>query len=194
MKKLSYLLLSGLILVNFFTSCDKDEAKDTPTGFLASHVGNWKTTYLDLELEQVINISSSNFKIYSKYTFEDCYNLYTSSTGGGTTVFLENTPEKLSYTTTNIPASSLFSGEDLLYLLDNGIYTLSSSTVFLQTTPTIISFAEIIYAGDIEILTLSGNFSKINSFVQCSAAKISNQKSENKYKLSKGAKMLLNKN
>jgi hypothetical protein len=194
MKKLSFLLVTALILVTFFVSCDKDDAKsdDVPSGFLASHVGNWKTTFTEQNVDEILNVSSSKVLVYAKSTAASCYNLI-QSPGGGNAQVLEDTTQKLSIYTTSIPASSIFSGDDLNLLISNGYTTVTSSEVFLHTSSTVISYESIVYAGNttIELLAISADWTKINSFVNCAGAKMINLESGTKYKLSKSAIMLL---
>ena len=172
------------IIVFFIISCSKDSATPAPTNFNEAHVGAWKTTFTDLGVDVVLDVTKTDSKSYSKLTTSSCYNA--SQPTGGTTEVLVNTTQELSTYTTNIPASNVFSGSDLNLLLSNGITTVSIADDFLHTSATIISFGEIVYAGNTstKLLTLSGNFQKITSFIKCSGKGLN---SGNNYHLSKSA-------
>ena len=83
---------------------------------------------------------------------------------GGTTVIISNTPDEYIYDSTGIPAQNVFSGEDLNFVVnDLGYNTVDIAGAYLHTTQTIISFSEGIYAGNIELLTVTGNLAKQSS-------------------------------
>ncbi len=180
MKKL--FLFVFLIII----SCSKENSssESNPTNFNEAHVGAWKTTFTANGVDVLFDITNTDTKSYNKLTTASCYNETPPS--GGSTNILINTTEELSLFTTNIPAANIFSGNDLSLLLSNGITTVSIADDFLHTSSTIISFGEVVYAGNTttELLTLSGNFQKIPSFVKCSGKGL---KSVNNYKLSKTA-------
>ena len=180
-----------LTVISLFSCSSNNDNSSAPTTFFPSHVGNWKTTFTAQNVDVVAVISNSNSSTYSKATSANCYNFVPPTVGGNTQV-LEDTTQKLSIYTSNILASSIFSGEDLNFLISNGYTTVAVSDVFSHTSSTVISFGEVIYAGNstIELLTLSGNFVKISSFVNCAGKGINTQAGK-KYQLPEKAKNIL---
>ena len=181
-----------LTVITLFSCSSNNDDSPAPTTFFPSHVGNWKTTFTAQNVDVVTVISNSNSSTYSKATSANCYN-FVPPVGGNAQV-LEDTTQKLSIYTSNIPASSIFSGADLNLLISNGYTTVAVSDVFLHTSSTVISFGEVIYAGNstIELLTLSGNFVKISSFVNCAGKGINSQTGK-KYHLPQKARNILKK-
>ncbi len=186
-------IILSILVIALFSCSSNNDSSPAPTTFFPSHVGNWKTTFTTQNVDVVTVISNSNSSNYSKVTSANCYNFVPPTVGGNTQV-LEDTTQKLSIYTSNIPASSIFSGADLNLLISNGYTTVAISDVFLHTSSTVISFGEVICAGNstIELLTLSGNFVKISSFVNCAGKEINSQTGI-KYQLPEKAKKILKK-
>lgn len=187
-----------LLFITVFTliSCSKSENDDptsTTSPFASAHVGKWKTTFTAQDLNQVIVFSNTNASIYTKTISASCYNLYQSQVGG-TTQVLEDSTQRLSSITSNIPASNIFSASDVAILTAAGYTTVSISTVFLHTSSSVISYGSVTYAGNstIELVTISANFGSITSFVNC-AGKMTETNSTTKFILSEKSKMMLKK-
>ena len=73
MKKI-ILILTGLTIFGC-SSNDDSKIDTTPTTFLPSHVGNWKTTFTEQNVDEILNVSSSKVLVYAKSTAASCYNL-----------------------------------------------------------------------------------------------------------------------
>ena len=158
MKKL--FLLSALLILS--CSSDDDSNSSDPNDFAGNHIGVWKTT-VEGVIDVLIDVDATSISNYSKLTTDNCYD-YSPPTIGGSNVILSNTPDEYTFYTTGIPTQNVFSGDDLDFVVnDLGYNTVDISGAYLHTTETIISFAEIIYGGDIELVTLSGNLAKQSS-------------------------------
>ena len=159
MKKL--LLLSALLIFACSSDDSNDNNNSNQNDFFSNHIGVWKTTFEGV-LDILIDIDSDNISTYSKLTDDSCYN-YTPPITGGTTVIISNTPDEYIYDSTGIPVQNVFSGDDLDIVVSAGYDTVDIAGAYLHTTQTIISFSEIIYAGNIELVTTTGNLAKQNS-------------------------------
>ena len=119
-------------------------------------------------VSNMINLGPKSFynngwDSYVRTSNSGCWSSPTSV--GGSTTITDNTPDELIAVTSNILASNVFSGDDLQILTDAGYTYISISQAYLHTSSTLISFAQIFYAGDfeVELLTISGNFGKQSS-------------------------------
>jgi len=193
MKNFSKYILIFLIVPFVFSSCSDDDDNDgpsEPTNFFEAHVGVWKTT-VNGTIDLLLDVYSNGSDTYTKLTSETCYTI-SPSNGGSTTVHV-NTPTEFEFTTTGIPASNVFDGADLDALNNAGYTTLSVAGAYGHTSATVVSFAEIMYAGnfDVELLTLSGNLGKQSSDSFSVCREMSNY--NNYYKISEDALSILNK-
>jgi hypothetical protein len=155
MKKIFYLFLALTVI-----ACSKDEENQTPpepTNFFEAHNGVWITTFSDTS-QTLFDIDDADLRSYFRLTNTGCWSI--PAPIGGTSTITTNTPEELFNEIVNIPAENVFSGDDLQILQDNGYNSVSVSAAYLDTPPSYISFAQIIYAGtfEVELLTISGNF------------------------------------
>ena len=146
-------------------SCsDDDDSQEivTPTNFYAAHNGVWVTSFSDGS-QNLLDIYNNGWDSYSRTSNSGCWS--SPSSVGGSTTITDNTPDELIAVTSNILASNVFSGDDLQILTDAGYTYISISQAYLHTSSTLISFAQIFYAGDfeVELLTISGNFGKQSS-------------------------------
>lgn len=161
MKKLIYLFLTVLIVACSSDDGNSNETTQVPQNFYEAHNGAWITTFSSGS-QTLMDINDNGIAAYFRTTNSGCWSI-PASLGGESTVS-SNTPENLLTQLTNVPAENVFSGEDLQILLDNGYDTISVSASYSNNGPTLISFAQIFYAGyfEIELLTISGNFSLQN--------------------------------
>ena len=155
MKKLLYLLLAITVI-----ACSKDEENQTPpepTNFFEAHNGVWITTFPDTS-QTLMDVDDDDLRSYYRVTNTGCWSI--PAPIGGVSTITTNTPEELFNEIVNIPAENLFSGDDLQLLQDSGYNTVSISAAYIDTPPSYVSFAQIIYAGtfELELLTISGNF------------------------------------
>ena len=146
-------------------SCsDDDDSQEivTPTNFYAAHNGVWVTSFSDGS-QNLLDIYNNGWDSYSRTSNSGCWS--SPSSVGGSTTITDNTPDELIGVTSNILASNVFSGDDLQILTDAGYTYISISQAYLHTSSTLISFAQIFYAGnfEVELLTISGNFGKQSS-------------------------------
>jgi hypothetical protein len=146
-------------------SCsDDDDSQEivTPTNFYAAHNGVWVTSFSDGS-QNLLDIYNNGWDSYSRTSNSGCWS--SPSSVGGSTTIADNTPDELTAVTSNILASNVFSGDELQILTDAGYTYISISQAYLHTSSTLISFAQIFYAGDfeVELLTISGNFVKQSS-------------------------------
>lgn len=146
-------------------SCsDDDDSQEivTPTNFYAAHNGVWVTSFSDGS-QNLLDIYNNGWDSYSRTSNSGCWS--SPSSVGGSTTITDNTPDELIAVTSNILASNVFSGDDLQILTDAGYTYISISQAYLHTSSTLISFAQIFYAGnfEVELLTISGNFGKQSS-------------------------------
>ena len=157
MKKLIYLFLTVLIVACSSDDGNSNETPQVPQNFYEAHNGAWITTFSSGS-QTLMDINDNGIAAYFRTTNSGCWSI-PASLGGESTVS-SNTPENLLTQLTNVPAENVFSGEDLQILLDNGYDTISVSASYSNNGPTLISFAQIFYAGyfEIELLTISGNF------------------------------------
>tara|TARA_R110000823_G_C15948814_1_gene501346 strand:- start:5143 stop:5745 length:603 start_codon:yes stop_codon:yes gene_type:complete len=165
MKNLNFLLLATLFIpLTFSCSDDDDDSQDisVPTNFFEAHNGVWVTSFSDGS-QSLYDIYDSGWDTYSRLTNSGCWS--SSPSAGGSTTIVSNTPDELLAESINIPASSIFSGDDLQLLSDAGFSTISVDQAYLDNTSTLISFAQVIYAGtfEVELLTISGNLGKQSS-------------------------------
>jgi hypothetical protein len=193
MKKSFLLLITFISLFSCSKSDNNTDSTASTSPFFSAHVGKWKTTFTAQNLDQILLFSTSNMLVYTKATSGSCYNLFQSQ-GGGTAQVLEDSAQRLSVFTSNIPASSVFSASDVAILNANGYTTVSISTVFLHTSSTVISYGSVTYAGNstIQLLTISANYNSIPSFVNC-AGRMSGTNETTKLVLTEKAKLLLKK-
>lgn len=157
MKKLLYLFLTVLIVACSSDDGNSIETPQVPQNFYEAHNGAWITTFSSGS-QTLMDINDNGIAAYFRTTNSGCWSI-PSSLGGQSTI-TSNTPENLLTQLTNVPAENVFSGEDLQILLDAGYDTISVSASYSNNGPTLISFAQIFYAGyfEIELLTISGNF------------------------------------
>ena len=170
MKKLLYLLL----FIPLVFACSDDGNNDGPSGptnFFEAHNGVWTTTFSDGS-QTLFDIYDDGWDTYWRPTNSGCWAI-PSSVGGTatTTTIILNTPDELVGETINIPASNLFTGDELEILLDAGYTTVSIYEAYLHTSSTMISFGITYYAGNFEeeLFSLYGNLIKQNwnSFSVC---------------------------
>ena len=160
MKKL--ILLSALLIFACGSDDSNDNNNSNQNDFFSNHIGVWKTT-VEGVFDILIDVDTNSISSYSKLTDDSCYD-YDPPITGGTTVIISNTPDEYIYDSTGIPAQNVFSGEDLDFVVnDLGYNTVDIAGAYLHTTQTIISFSEGIYAGNIELLTVTGNLAKQSS-------------------------------
>jgi len=157
MKKLIYLFLTVLIVACSSDDSNSNEPPQIPQNFYEAHNGAWITTFSDLS-QTLLDINDSGIAAYFRTTNSGCWSIPPSL--GGQSTIISNTPEELLTELFNVPSENVFSGEDLQILLDNGYNTISVSAAYLDTSTSLISFAQVFYAGyfEIELLTISGNF------------------------------------
>lgn len=146
-------------------SCsDDDDSQEivTPINFYAAHNGVWVTSFSDGS-QNLLDIYNNGWDSYSRTSNSGCWS--SPSSVGGSTTITDNTPDELIAVTSNILASNVFSGDDLQILTDAGYTYISISQAYLHASSTLISFAQIFYAGnfEVELLTISGNFGKQSS-------------------------------
>ena len=156
-------LLLPLLFLPFSCSDDDDSTEIvTPTNFYAAHNGVWVTSFSDGS-QNLLDIYNNGWDSYSRTSNSGCWS--SPSSVGGSTTITDNTPDELIAVTSNILASNVFSGDDLQILTDAGYTYISISQAYLHTSSTLISFAQIFYAGnfEVELLTISGNFGKQSS-------------------------------
>ena len=155
MKKLTYLFLALIIVA---CSDDDDNSPQIPQNFYEAHNGVWITTFSDNSQTLIDFDDDGVVGSYYRFTNSGCWSIPPAI--GGQTIITSNTPEELVFNLINVPAENVFSGEDLQILIDNEYYTLSVGVAYLNTSPELISFAQIFFAGDfeVELLTISGNF------------------------------------
>jgi len=162
-----FVLLFLLPLLVLPLSCSDDDDDDSqvisiPTNFFEAHNGVWITSFSDGS-QNLLDIYDNGWDSYFRTSNSGCWSSPTSV--GGSTTITDNTPDELIAVTSNILASNVFSGDDLQILTDAGYTYISVSQAYLHTSSTLISFAQIFYAGDfeVELLTISGNFGKQSS-------------------------------
>ena len=168
MKNLKKLLLL-LLLIPISFSCDKDDEDSSPvvsepTNFYEAHNGVWVVTIENLGGVQVLlDVDDTGWDSYGRESNSGCWSV--SNSAGGSTTITSNTPDELLLETVNIPISSVFGADDTQILLDAGYTSLSVDAAYLHTSDVIISFAEILYAGnfEVELLDLVGNLGKQSS-------------------------------
>ena len=157
-----FVLLFLLPLLVLPLSCsDDDDSQEivTPTNFYAAHNGVWVTSFSDGS-QNLLDIYNNGWDSYVRTSNSGCWS--SPNSVGGSTTITDNTPDELIGVTSNILASNVFSGDDLQILTDAGYTYISISQAYLHTSSTLISFAQIFYAGDfeVELLTISGDFGK----------------------------------
>lgn len=187
MKNINLILLTFLLVF----SCSSDDDNDSspnPANFYEAHVGVWVTTFSD-NSQLLLDIYETGWDAYSRISSNDCWSA-PNSVGGSTTIDT-NTPEELTACTSGIPASNLFTGDDLQIIYDAGYSNVSVCQSYLDSGSLYISFAQVYYAGfyDVELLTVSGNLGKQNSssFDTCKA----NNSQLRYYTISEEAKKVL---
>ena len=179
------------ILIPFFIACsddDNDPSPSNPTNFYEAHVGVWLTTFSDGS-QSLLDIFETGWDAYVRVSSGDCWS--SPNPVGGNTTLDTNTPDELTACTNGIPASDLFTGDDLQIIYDAGYSNVSVCQSYIDNGPSYISFAQIFYAGfyDVELFTISGNFGKqsSNSFEICRV----NNSYQRFYMLTEDAKKLL---
>ena len=194
MKKLTYLFLALIIVA---CSSDDDNSPQIPQNFYEAHNGVWITTFSDNSQTLIDFDDNGVVGSYYRFTNSGCWSIPPAI--GGQTIITSNTPEELVFNVINVPAENVFSGEDLQILIDNEYYTLSIGVAYLNTSPELISFAQIFYAGDfeVELLTISGNFGLQNNNYTYNLCLV-NSEDENKmfnrrYKINNKSRTILNK-
>ena len=157
MKKIIYLFLTVLIIACSSDDGNSIETPQVPQNFYEAHNGAWITTFSSGS-QTLMDINDNGIAAYFRTTNSGCWSV--PSPLGGQSTITSNTPEELLTELINVPAENVFSGEDLQILLDAGYDTISVSASYSNNGPTLISFAQIFYAGyfEIELLTISGNF------------------------------------
>jgi len=183
MKKL--FLLSVLLI--FACSSDDDNSSE-PNDFFGNHLGVWKTT-INGAADILIDVDVNGISSYNKLTTDNCYN-YSPPITGGSTVIESNTADEYIYDSTGIPAQNVFAGEDLDFVVNElGYNTVDIAGAYLHTSETIISFSEGIFAGNIDLLTVTGNLGKqsSNTFNVCRRSFVE-QKNYKNYSISKDLK------
>ena len=184
--------LAFLAICLFVFACssdsDNDSSPSNPTNFYEAHVGVWLTTVSDGS-QALLDIFETGWDAYSRVSSGDCWSSPNSVSGN--TTLDTNTPDELTACTSNIPASDLFTGDDLQIIYDAGYSNVSICQSYIDNGPSYISFAQIFYAGfyDVELFTISGNFGKqsSNSFEICKV----NNSYHRFYMLTEEAKKLL---
>ena len=187
MKKINIILLC-LLLVFSCSSGDDDSSQSNPTNFYEAHVGVWLTTFTDGS-QTLIDIFETGWDSYYRISSDNCWSI-PGSIGGNTTIDT-NTTDELTACTSGIPASNVFTGDDLQIIYDAGYTNVSVCQSYLDNGPSYISFAQVYYAGfyDVELFTISGNFGKQsnNSFDTCRL----NNSYQRFYELTEDAKLKL---
>lgn len=164
MKKFLFILSIFL-----FVSCSKDDdSQVTEQLFLSNNVGFWETTFNDLGVNVAVEITPSKAKAYSKLISDNCYNSSNVQLTGDLYVDTHTATEYTSVLS-NVPVEEIFSGDDLDYLISEGIYYIDIASSYGSSGNNYISFSEIYYeAGTLyEVLNVSGNLGKVNSIVKC---------------------------
>jgi len=164
MKKFLFILSIFL-----FVSCSKDDdSQVTEQLFLSNNVGFWETTFNDLGVNVAVEITPSKAKAYSKLISDNCYKSSNVQLTGDLYVDTHTATEYTSVLS-NVPVEEIFSGDDLDYLISEGIYFIDIASSYGSSGNNYISFAEIYYeAGTLnEVLDVSGNLGKVNSIVIC---------------------------
>jgi hypothetical protein len=181
-----------LMKTNSINVCSNNTI-DSP--FLASHQGNWKTSFTDLGIDILFQISEDNTNSFNKLSTSSCWDKSVETNSGSKTI-LEDTSESYLIAQYGVNANEIFEGEDLQYIYSLGYSKLDIVSAFASNgyPYTLIGFFEGIYpAGtSTELLTLSGTMSKISSFNICNGGtvrkKITNSK---KYHLTEKTKQKL---
>ena len=164
MKKFLFILSIFL-----FVSCSKDDdSQVTEQLFLSNNVGFWETTFNDLGVNVAVEITPSKAKSYSKLISDNCYNSSNVQLTGDLYVDTHTATEYNSVLS-NVPVEEIFSGDDLDYLISEGIYYIDIASSYGSSGNNYISFSEIYYeAGTLyEVLSASGNLGKVNTIVKC---------------------------
>lgn len=156
-----------LLKTNSINVCSNN-AINSP--FLASHQGNWKTSFTDLGIDILFQISEDNTNSFNKSSASSCWNK-SDETNSGSKTILEDTSESYLIAQYGVNANEIFEGEDLQYIYSLGYSKLDIVSAFASNgyPYTLIGFSEGIYlAGtSTELLTLSGTMAKISSFNIC---------------------------
>ena len=162
MKKINLLLITFLLIFACSSDDDSDSSPSNPTNFYEAHVGVWITTFSD-NSQLLLDIYETGWDTYYRISSADCWS--TPNSVGGSTTIDSDTPEELTACTSGIPASNVFTGDDLQIIYDAGYSNVSVCQSYGDSGSLYISFAQVYYAGfyDVELLTVSGNFGKQNS-------------------------------
>ena len=164
MKKIIF-ILSLFILA----SCSKDDdSQAVDQLFLSNNVGFWETTFNDLGVNVAVEITPTKAKSYSKLISDNCYTSSNVQLSGDLNVD-KHTATEYSSVLSNVSVEEIFSGDDLDYLISEGINFIDIASSYASSGNNYISFAEIYYeAGTLyEVLNVSGNLGKVNSIVKC---------------------------
>ena len=159
MKKLIYLLFV-FTLISCSSSDDDADIVKVPTTFEEAAIGQWVAQLTGVRLG--LEVTSNDSSVYTSVG-DACFTQ--SFSNEGTTTVIRNTTSVLEGLTSNLPVSSVFSGEDLVLLRDAGVEYIDSRSTY-NLAGSIINFTLEYFAGEERVGLISGTFTK-QSFNKC---------------------------
>ena len=160
MKKTIY-FLSLITLLSCSGSDDDVDIVKKPTTFEEAAIGQW-VSQLTESIRMGLEVTSNDSSVYTSVG-DTCFTQ--SFSNEGTTTIIRNTTSVLEGLTSNLPVSSVFSGEDLVLLRDAGVEYIDARSTY-NLVGSIINFTLEYFAGEERVLLVSGTFTK-QTFNKC---------------------------